>query len=86
MDITADTRDGNVVVTITSGFSNTSAEDLEIVINTEVESDEPEYCEPEYYEQNVMDVASQSVAASFTSLLQIGAGLFVLGLFLSLFE
>ena len=86
MDVTADTRDGNVVVTIPSGFTNTSEEDLEIIINITMEADETDYCEADYYQPSVMDVAATSVASSFTSLLQIGAGLFVLGLFLSLFE
>ena len=90
MNITADTRDGNVVVRIPSGFTNTSEEDLEIIINISMEADEPEYCEPEYYEQeyvpSVMDVAANSVANSFTNLFLIGAGLFVVGLIMSLFE
>ena len=59
MDITADTQDGNVIVTIPSGFTNTSEEDLEIIINIEVESDEDEYYEPEYCQPNAMDVAVQ---------------------------
>ena len=81
MDIACTTDKGNVIVTIPSGYTNSSKEDLEIVINISMEADEPEYCETEYYEPNVLDVAAQSVANSFTSLLQMGAGLFVLGLF-----
>ena len=85
MDITADTRDGNVVVRIPSGFTNTSEEDLEIIINITVESEEEEYYEQEYV-PSVMDVAANSVANSFTNLFLIGAGLFLVGLIMSLFE
>ena len=90
MDIACSTDKGNVIITIPSGYTNSSEEDLEIIINVSREADEPEYCEPEYYEQeyvpSVMDVAANSVANSFTNLFLIGAGLFVVGLIMSLFE
>ena len=78
MDVTEE--DGAVVLTVDSD------EELEITIRITVESDEePEYYEPEYI-PNVIDVAAYAVADSFTSLFKVFAGLFVLGLFLSLFE
>ena len=78
MDVTEE--DGAVIITVEP------EEELEITIRITVESDEePEYYEPEYI-PNVIDVAAYSVADSFTSLIKIFAGLFVLGLFLSLFQ
>ena len=78
MDVTEE--DGAVILTVSP------EEELEITIRITVESDEePEYYEPEYI-PNVIDVAAYSVADSFTSLIKIFAGLFVLGLFLSLFQ
>ena len=78
MDVTEE--DGAVIITVEP------EEEAEITIRITVESDEePEYYEPEYI-PNVMDVAAYSVADSFTSLIKIFAGLFILGLFLSLFQ
>ena len=89
MDIACSTDKGNVIITIPSGYTNSSEEDLEIIINVSREADEPDY-EPDCYEPeyvpSVMDVAANSVANSFTNLFLIGAGLFVVGLIMSLFE
>ena len=89
MDIACSTDKGNVVITIPSGYTNSSEEDLEIIINVSMEADEPDY-EPDCYEPeyvpSVMDVAANSVADSFTNLIKIAAGLWLIGMVMSIFQ
>ena len=89
MDIACSTDKGNVIITIPSGYTNSSEEDLEIIINVSREADEPDY-EPDCYEQeyvpSVMDVAANSVADSFTNLIKIAAGLWLIGMVMSIFQ
>ena len=88
MDITAETDQGNVILTIPAGFKNSSKEDLEIIINITRESDDDDYCESDeiYYQPSVIDTAALSVANSFTSLIGLFCVLLVVGFVMSLFE
>jgi len=88
MEITANTDNGNVVLTIPAGFKNSSKEDLEIIINITVESDDdaPQESYESYYQPSVVDTAALSVANSFTSLIGIFCVLLVVGFVMSLFE
>tara|TARA_B110000263_G_C14835762_1_gene297424 strand:- start:256 stop:501 length:246 start_codon:yes stop_codon:yes gene_type:complete len=81
MEVTTDIIDGNAVVTIPPGFYNSTDEDLEIIIRVTVEPEK----EPEY-PLSVIDVAATSVANSYTLLIKVFTGLFLVGLFLSVFQ
>jgi hypothetical protein len=68
MEITAGTDKGKVILTIPAGYQNSSKEDLEIIINVIVESDDdaPQEYEETYHQPSVVDTAALSVANSFT--------------------
>ena len=88
MEITAGTDKGKVILTIPAGYQNSSKEDLEIIINVIVESDDdaPQEYEETYHQPSVVDTAALSVANSFTALMGIFCCLWVLGFVISLFE
>jgi hypothetical protein len=81
MEVTTDIVDGNAVVTIPSGFYNSTDEDLEIIIRVTV-GPEKKTKQP----LSIVDEAVTSVANSFTMLIKVLTGLFLVGLFLSLFQ
>ena len=81
MEVTTDIIDGNAVVTIPSGFFNSSDEYLEIIIRVTVEPEK----EPERL-LSILDEAATRVADSFTMFIKVFTGLFLVGMLLSLLQ